>query len=81
MCVSLFVCAQMSLPHGTTGWSVTCNFDISCSYSLLLHVNTVKHDLSGHSNKDKTKALMANGSLMKVQRIAECSPLSILPYF
>ena len=34
---------------------------------------TVKPVLSGHSKIDKTKALKANGSLMKVERIAECS--------
>ena len=31
--------------------------------------------------KDKTKILITNGSLMKVERIAECSPWSILQYF
>ena len=30
---------------------------------------------------DKTKILMANGSLMKVESIAECSKGSILQYF
>ena len=29
---------------------------------------------------DKTKILMTNGGLMKVESIAECSPLSILQY-
>ena len=43
--------------------------------------DTVKPVLSGHSKKDKTKLLMANGSLMKVESIAECSPWSILQYF
>ena len=42
---------------------------------------TVKPVLSGHSNIDKTKILMTNGSLMKVESIAECSPWSILQYF
>ena len=31
--------------------------------------------------KDKTKILITNGSLMKVESIAECSPWSILQYF
>ena len=31
--------------------------------------------------KDKTKILITNGSLLKVERIAECSPWSILQYF
>ena len=42
---------------------------------------TVKPALSGHSNIDKTKILKTNGSLMKVESIAECSPSSILQYF
>ena len=37
--------------------------------------------LSGHSKIDKTKILLTNGSLMKVEIIAECSPWSILQYF
>ena len=36
---------------------------------------TVNPVLSGHSKLDKTKVLMANGSLMKVESIGECSPL------
>ena len=31
--------------------------------------------------KDKTKILITNRSLMKVKRIEECSPWSILQYF
>ena len=34
---------------------------------------TVKPVLSGHSNIDKAKDLKTNGSLMKVEDIAECS--------
>ena len=34
---------------------------------------TVKLVLSGHSKRDKTKILMTNVSLMKVESIAECS--------
>ena len=44
-------------------------------------MNTVKPVLSGHSKIDKPKILMTNGSLMKVESIAECSPRSILQYF
>ena len=36
--------------------------------------NTVNPVLSGASKIDKTKVFMANGSLMKVESIAECSP-------
>ena len=41
----------------------------------------VKPVLSGHSKIDKTKVLKTNGSLIKVESIAECSPRSILQYF
>ena len=41
---------------------------------------TVKPVLSGPSKIDKTKVLMANGSLMKVESIAECTPWSILQH-
>ena len=37
--------------------------------------------LSGRSKRDKTEVLKTNGSLMKVESIAECSPWSILQYF
>ena len=40
--------------------------------------NTVKQVLSGHSKIDKTKNLMTNGSLMKVESITKCSRWSIL---
>ena len=39
----------------------------------------VKHVLRGHSKIYKTKVLIENGSLMKVESIAEC--WSILQYF
>ena len=42
---------------------------------------TVKPDIISHSKIDKTKVLIANGSLMKVESIAECSSWSILQYF
>ena len=42
---------------------------------------TVKPVLSGYSKTDKTKIFMTNGSLMKVESIAECSLWSILQYF
>ena len=34
---------------------------------------TVKPVQKGHSKRDKTKILMTNGNLMKVESIAECS--------
>ena len=48
---------------------------LSYQTMTLCKKSTVKPVLSGHSKKDKTKVLMANGSLMQVKRIAECSPL------
>ena len=54
-------------------------------YNCSKYETTVKTFLSGHSKIDKTKILliklMTNGSLMKVESIAECSPWSILQYF
>ena len=35
---------------------------------------TVKPMYNDHSKIDKTKILMTNGSLIKVESIAECSP-------
>ena len=43
--------------------------------------NTVKPVLSGHLKIDKIKVLIENGSLMKVESIAECSLWSILQFF
>ena len=45
-----------------------------------VHINhfTVKSVFSGHSKIDKTKILMTNDSLMKIESIAEWS---ILQYF
>ena len=45
------------------------------------NVSTVKPVLRGHSQINKTKVLMTNGSFMKVKSIAECSHWSILQYF
>ena len=42
---------------------------------------TVEHVWSGHLKIDITKVLMDNGSLMKVEKIAECSTWSILQFF
>ena len=42
---------------------------------------TVKTVKNGDSKIDKTEILMTNGSLMKIESIAECSPWSILEYF
>ena len=41
---------------------------------------TVEPVLSGHSKIDKTRILMTNGSLMKIECIADCSLWSILQY-
>ena len=44
----------------------------------VLLIKTVKTVLSGHSKIDKTKVLMENGSLMKVESTAECLHSAIL---
>ena len=49
--------------HDTTLYTILANL-----YVLGIYV------LSGHSKKDQTKILMTNGSLMKLESIAECSP-------
>ena len=53
----------------------------SCPVQFIATYNTVKPVLSGHSKIEKTKVLKTNGSLMKVESIAECSSWSILQYF
>ena len=63
----------VALPRGTMCLSAVCDCGISLSYSLFLY--TVKPILSDHSKKTKPKVLTANGSLMKVESIAECSLL------
>ena len=45
------------------------------------YTGTVKPVSNRHSKIDKTKILMTNASLMKVQNIAVCSPWIILQYF
>ena len=52
-----------------------------CPTTIYNMKDTVKPVLSGHLKIDKTKILMENGSLMKVESIAECSRWSILQYF
>ena len=50
----------------------------SVSSQALYHWATTLPNLS---KIDKTMILMTNGSLMKAESIAECSPLGILQYF
>ena len=63
-------------------FKINCNMLISFELTRQWpNVSTVKPVLSGHSKIDKTKVLMTNGSLMKVESIAECSPWNILQFF
>ena len=62
-------------------WSSDPQEYIRIKYGAYTFITTVKPVLSCHSKKDKTKILMTNGSLMKVENIAECSPWSILQYY
>ena len=55
--------------------------EINMTWTTTCNNGTVKPVLSDHSKKDKTKILMTNGNLMKVESIAECSHWIILQYF
>ena len=55
-----------------------CLVEAFFSHYKVARPDTVKPVLSGHLKIDKTKILMENGSLMKVESIAECSPSAIL---
>ena len=48
-----------------------CFFPTSFINSII-QGHTVKPVFSGHSKIDKTKVLMENGNLLKVESIAEC---------
>ena len=50
-----------------------CHFYWERTLNRISKYSTVKPVLSGHTNIDKTKILKTNGSLMKVESIAECS--------
>ena len=52
---------------------IFCNFSVSGLIFTFIESYTIKPVLSGHSKIDKTKVLKTNGSLMKVESIAECS--------
>ena len=54
---------------------------LDTSVQTLMAAFRVKYVLSGHSKIGNTKILMTNGSLMKVESIAECSLWSILQYY
>ena len=56
------------------------DFFFKINFSKNYFRNTVKPVLSGHLKIDKTKISMTNGSLMKVESIAECFSWSILKY-
>ena len=49
-----------------------------CNNNYIGKQYIVKPVLSGYPKIDKTKILMTNGSLMKVESIVKCSPWSIL---
>ena len=74
----LFSCEKS---HFSKNFHLTASLQTPQNRKYMSLINTVKPALSSHSKKDKTKILITNGSLMKVERIAECSPWSILQYF
>ena len=45
------------------------------SKHMAQNIYTLKPVLSGHSKIDKKGMLMTDGTLMKIESIAECSPL------
>ena len=51
------------------------NYERSMESNKIHEIHTVNPVLSGHLKIDKTKVLMENGSLMKVESSAKCSPL------
>ena len=63
----------------------TSSFKLTSEYSNYRCWNgrgyTVNPALSSHSKRDKTKILMTNGNLMKIENIAERSAWIILQYF
>ena len=64
----------MSLPFGAAGIYIFFITTILLMSAFMISlVLTIKPVLSGHSKVDKTKILKINGSLMKVESIAECS--------
>ena len=65
---------HMELMH-ETGLCILSPCEVTDVCSLLPREVTIKPVLSGHSIIDKTKILMTNVSLMKVESFAECSPL------
>ena len=72
---------QQKLRHRTDSspWFCCCQYiNIHNRFPLLIiqyKPNYGKPCSNGHSKIDKTKILMTNGSLMKVESIAECPPL------
>ena len=64
----------MSLLFGAAGISIFFITTILLMSAFMISfVLTIKPVLSGYSKIDKTKILKINGSLMKVESIAECS--------
>ena len=66
----------------TVPWvGLQCVIVVFPDHTHLLFCGSVKLVLSGHFKIDKTKILMTNGSLMKVESIANRSLKPILVFF
>ena len=81
----VWVPTRESIPHIWSDHGLACS-GINMSTVIYevpseISKSTVKPVLSGHSKIDKTQILITNGSFMKVESSAECSPWSILQYF
>ena len=72
---------QRDFGRGTTHQGSAQNYNRIERKPLFSNGGTAKPVLNSHSEIDKTKVLTTNGSLMKVESIAECSLWSILQYF
>ena len=77
-CISNFNFLYISLLHHEEDhWAILMYPFLNLSWQAMnaLIECAVKPVLSGHSKIDKTNILMTNSILMKVESIAECSPL------
>ena len=50
---------------------------VVCFRESLFYLYYSKTCVNGHSKMDKTKVLVTNGCLLKVESIAECSPFDL----
>ena len=75
--VCLCVCLSLSLSYLETPkwvlWQTKTKIECCRTYHNRTSGSTIIPVLNGHSTVDKTKVFKTNGSLMKIESIAECS--------